>query len=180
MTPLVGLPTRTVILTPSLTENDTSEGLRAWSDPSNATHASNYASVNLGAGETSNNLHCWDCDFSVIPTNFRPVGVKVNYDRTADLGLSGNSRAQLMRNGAPPGLINPISILWLITVGQFTFGNTDSDWNIKMRTEEVQHSTFGVKIAVTNEAPALSTMFYIRNLEIELSYQLPQMGGTVL
>jgi|SRR5215472_12330502 len=122
-----------------------------WTNPSNVTSTSSYATVNLATGANNGNgasayVHATNFLFSVEPPTFPIVGVNVIgnafSDATADTVAI---QLQLLKNGTPVGQpkILPIGS----SSAPFSVGGNGDTWGAGLLASDVNLSTFGIAIA---------------------------------
>ena len=134
----------------------------SWSNPSDVTQSTNFATAALTAGELSYGLVATDFGFS-IPSTATITGVTATWKRKASnanlISYAGGSIA-LYYQGAQIGYNTGLSgTFWGTTVATETVSSIDSSatWGASLTPAIVNDSTFGVGMAAELESGANTT-----------------------
>ena len=133
----------------------------------------NTAQAVLAAGADSQSLQLTNFGFS-IPTDATVTGIMVEVNRFASSNLSIHDvTVQLLKDGAPAGSNKAITVVPWTTVATtiVIYGGSKDIWGTTWTPAQINASTFGVSLAVTNSGGAEQTasVDYVR---ITVTYTL--------
>ncbi len=164
-------------------------GTVAWSNEGNITvDDTNYATSNMGPGETSEYLVASNFGFA-IPSNATIDGITVTIARASSantLGFSINdSEVRLMKNGVIGGDNNATATDWPTSIGTATYGGSTDDWGQVWTPADINSSNFGVALSAFAQTILSNRTASVDYIRVSVDYSLgailtPATGGSAI
>ncbi len=148
-------------------------GDHVWSTPSNAQTSNNsYATSTLSSADTSEYLHCTNCNPG-IPSTSIISGIAMQFERSegnTDPGVIFTNQITLIKGGSRVGSKNDSSVDWLLNDAYFSFGGSSDLWGQSFTPADVNATNFGVAIQAGCVGATVSEIARIDHVQVKIYY----------